>query len=155
MKIKVISIAILMSVAVLSMSGCKNEPQNSYLNEYSAPVSRAAAPDYEDTMTISSSEPQVVKEVTLDDVAASFVGYALDDVSNAFKESNKANLFSYESDNGKKIMVKNNWAVSDYRIEGEKIVFVCTKFRNDGIVDAVKENSEGLKAAASLLRMLR
>lgn len=94
------------------------------------------------------------KVVTLDDVAQQFVGFALDDVSRAFSEANKAHLFSYESDNGKTIIVKNNWAVSDYRISDHKIVFICTKFRNDGILEAAAENADGIAAAIEILNGL-
>ena len=84
-------------------------------------------------------------------IGESFIGYALDDVVNTFKKANKANLCSYESDNGKSIIVKNNWSVSDYYISGGKIVFVCTKFRSDGIIEAAAENADGISVALDIL----
>lgn len=147
MKRKVIALAVTLALAISTMTGCSNGSQTS-----SEMVNQSTVGAVESVVT---TVPETTKPLTLDDVAQEFIGWALDDVAKAFSEAKKSNLFSYESDNGKKIMVKNNWAVDDYRIEDGKIVFVCTKFRSDGIIDAAAENIDGISAAAEIISRLR
>lgn len=140
-------------ITLISLSSCASEPKVVYVtqpyvqNEQSPAVTTTEATTVETTVATTTT-----KKVTLDDIGASFIGCALDDVVRAFKDANRSNIYSYESDNGKKIMVKNNWAVNDYYISDGKIIFICTKFRNDGIIDAAAENAEGISAAIEILR---
>lgn len=152
--------AILAITAVLSVSACGGQPQAAQapqtyaqtqqdpIDAYQQPAQTYAQTEQEPVQTTAAT----TKQVTLDDIGASFVGYPLDDVVRAFKDAKKTNLFTYESDNGKKIIVKNNWSVDSYYISDGKIVFVCTKYRNDGIIDAALENSDGISAAIAILK---
>lgn len=149
MKRKVIALCVLLALTVSSLTGCGNTPQNA-----NNTVNQANVAVVTQAVTEATTVPQTTKAITLEDVADSFIGWALDDVSRAFSEAKKANLFSYESDNGKKIIVKNNWSVDSYRIEDNKIVFICTKFRSDGIIDAAVENADGIATAAEIIKML-
>lgn len=152
--------AILAITAVLSVSACGGQPQAAQapqtyaqtqqdpIDAYQQPAQTYAQTEQEPVQTTAAT----TKQVTLDDIGASFVGYPLDDVVRAFKDAKKTNLFTYESDNGKKIIVKNNWSVDSYYISDGKIVFVCTKYRNDGIIDAALENADGISAAIAILK---
>ena len=155
MKKCTIMAAIMLAISIMSLSGCAGNQQSANTPAQNAPVAQdnGQAAQTEAAVTVAT-EATTTKPLTIEEVAEQFIGYALDDVAKAFSDAKKSHLFSYESDNGKKIIVKNNWAVSDYRISEGKIVFVCTKFRNDGILEAAAENVEGLAAAADLLKLL-
>ena len=51
-------------------------------------------------------------------------------------------LIRYESDNGDKIRMKNNWEVIDQRVEDRKLILTCTKVRSapgEAIKDSLKK----------------
>ena len=150
---------ILALTAVMSVSACAGQPQATQtyaqqttqdpIDAYQPPAQTYAQEAQEPVQTTAAT---TTRQDTLDDIGASFIGYPLDDVVRAFKDAKKTNLYTYESDNGKKIIVKNNWSVDSYYISNGKIVFVCTKFRNDGIIDAAMENADGISDAIAILK---
>ena len=86
--------------------------------------------------------PSVEDEIKID-----LTGLYLDDAIRVLKECGVDSAYiKYEADDGKTIIVKNNWMVLSQEVRDRKIYLVCSKDRNNGIFDSIKELGRDAKS---------
>lgn len=143
MKKKIIC-TILAVTMIMSVSACGGQPQSNVQNQQTTVQT-----------TEEITEVELTYEELLMQLAEFYIGCPLDDVKKEFEDSELAHIFACKSDDGSSIMLDKNWAVTDYYISDDKIVFICTKYRNDGIIDAISENSDKIANAIEIIKALK